>query len=190
FAGRHQQAPYPLGGGIFKEKWWQYYTELPKIERMVWAWDTAFKTQTQNDPSCGVCVGVSKNAYYILDCITDRLEYPELKRRVKQAYDKYKTNAMLVEDKASGQSLIQELKRDTRLPVLPVKVETDKLSRAVAFTPTIESGKVYLPEDAPWVADFIAEFASFPNGAHDDRVDALGMALRYLIKGGRSWWQD
>lgn len=190
FAGRHQQSPFPLGGGIFKEKWWQYHSTVPEIEKIVWAWDTAFKTSNQNDPSCGICLGMSKNTYYILDCVNERLEYPELKRRVKQSYDKIRSTAVIVEDKASGQSLIQELKRDTRIPVIPVKVDTDKITRAVAFTPVAESGRLSLPDNANWVADFVAEFSGFPNSKHDDRVDALGMAIRYLSETGRTWWQD
>lgn len=188
FAGRHQQSPFPLGGGIFKDKWWQYYSEVPKLDRVIWAWDTAFKIKTQNDYSAGICVGVGKDGYYVLDLICDRLEYPDLKRRVVAAYNKLRSSAVLVEDKASGQSLIQELKRDTRLPVLPIKVDSDKMARATAITPTIEAGKVFLPEGADWVADFLGELSAFPNGAHDDRVDAIGMALRYLVRSSRSWW--
>ncbi|MGC9237825.1 MAG: phage terminase large subunit, partial [Thiomonas sp.] len=89
-------------------------------------------------------------------------------------------SAILIEDKASGQSLIQELQRATRLPVLPVKVDRDKIARASAITPLIESGRVLLPESAPWVSDFIEECSSFPVGAHDDRVDSMTQALDYL----------
>jgi predicted phage terminase large subunit-like protein len=188
FAGRHQQSPFPVGGGMFKEEWWQYFTEPPKLEKIVWAWDTAFKIKTHNDYSCGICIGSSNKGYYLLDVVCDRLEYPDLKRRVVAAYNKYKSRAILVEDKASGQSLIQDLKRDTLLPIVAVGVDRDKISRAVAITATIESGKVYLPNNAPWLADFLAEFSAFPNGAHDDRIDALTLGLNYLIPSGKSWW--
>jgi predicted phage terminase large subunit-like protein len=85
-----------------------------------------------------------------------------------------------VEDKASGQSLIQELKRDSRLPILPIKVDSDKVSRAHVVTPMIETGRVFLPESAPWLADYINVMASFPNAAHDDDVDSTTQALEYL----------
>jgi predicted phage terminase large subunit-like protein len=91
-------------------------------------------------------------------------------------------SALLIEDKASGQSLIQELQRDTTLPVLPVKVDSDKVSRAYAVTPTIEAGRVFLPEGAPWVTEYVDEMANFPNAAHDDVVDSTTQALAYLAQ--------
>jgi predicted phage terminase large subunit-like protein len=89
-------------------------------------------------------------------------------------------NQILVEDKASGQSLIQELRWDSRLPIIPIKVDSDKRARAEAVTPLIEAGKVFLPECAPWLRDFVDEMASFPTGVHDDAVDSTTQALNYL----------
>jgi predicted phage terminase large subunit-like protein len=89
-------------------------------------------------------------------------------------------NAILVEDRASGQSLLQELKSATALPVIAVKVDSDKLSRAQAVTAIVEAGKVYLPEEAPWLTDYIDELASFPTGLYDDAVDSTTQALNYL----------
>lgn len=80
--------------------------------------------------------------------------------------------------------MIQELKRDTRLPILAIKVDSDKVSRAYAVTPSIETGRVFLPESAPWLADYIDSLASFPNAAHDDDVDSTTQALNYLIGRG------
>ena len=94
--------------------------------------------------------------------------------------EEWEPNAILVEDKASGQSLIQELKLSTALPLIPVKVDSDKQTRAQAVTPLIEAGKVFLPESAPWVRDFVEEMAYFPNGIHDDVVDATTQALNHL----------
>ena len=89
-------------------------------------------------------------------------------------------NVILVEDKASGQSLIQELRESTRFAVKPIKVDTDKLSRAYASSPMVEAGKVFLPESAPWLADFLYEMASFPVGVHDDQADSGTQALNYM----------
>jgi predicted phage terminase large subunit-like protein len=80
---------------------------------------------------------------------------------------------------ASQQSLIQEL-RITNLPILPVKADSDKISRTQAVTPLIESGRVFLPQAAGWLADFLDELAAFPNAAHDDQVDSVIQALNYL----------
>jgi predicted phage terminase large subunit-like protein len=117
----------------------------------------------------------------------ERVEFPELKRVLTSSAEQWKPNAILVEDKASGQSLIQELKLSTALPIIPVKVDSDKQTRAQAVTPLIEAGKVFLPQSAPWVSHFVEEMACFPNGVHDDVVDATTQALNYLrVKPARS----
>ena len=121
-----------------------------------------------------------ENGYYLLALWRGRVEFPELKRKVTMFSEEWNPEAILVEDRASGQSLIQELQAGSRLPILPVKVDTDKISRAQAVTPLIESGRVYLPESAPWLADFLDELSSFPKGTHDDIVDSLTQALNYL----------
>jgi predicted phage terminase large subunit-like protein len=96
----------------------------------------------------------------------------ELKRVVGFLAEQWKPNAILVEDKASGQSLLQELKISTALPIITVKVDSDKQTRAQAVTPLMESGRVFIPESASWVRDFVEEMAAFPNGIHDDVVDS------------------
>ena len=80
--------------------------------------------------------------------------------------------AVLVEDKASGQSLIQEIQHGTALLIIAVKIDTDKAARAQAVTPLIESGRVFLPEGAAWLPDYMDELASFPRAVHDDMVDS------------------
>ena len=88
--------------------------------------------------------------------------------------------AVLVEDAASGQSLIQEFQRDTKIPLLPVKAERDKVVRAYAVTPLIESGRIYLPEWAAWLYDYVEELSAFPNAQFDDQVDSTTQALNWL----------
>jgi predicted phage terminase large subunit-like protein len=187
-AGQLQQRPAPLGGGIFKTGWWQYYRAeaLPQVKRIIHSWDTAFKTKASNDYSVRTIWAECERGYYLLDVWKQKVEFPELKRMVLSFPDQHKPHAILVEDKASGQSLIQELRRETMLPIVPIKVDTDKVARAFAVTPVIESGRVFLPEGAPWLADYIASLATFPNGAHDDDVDSTTQALAYLSRGGGS----
>ena len=183
FAGRHQQRPIPREGGILKEEYWQYYLAPPTCGFKIWSWDTAFKTGSQNDYSAGVLLGVSNYNYYVLDVFCDRLEYPDLRRRIKALYERDKPQAIILEDKASGQSLIQELKRTSGMPIIGVRADTDKITRATAIAPTVEAGKVFLPHNSSWLADFLAETSSFPNAAHDDQLDAFVHGLNYLIKG-------
>jgi predicted phage terminase large subunit-like protein len=84
---------------------------------------------------------------------------------------------LYIEDKASGQSLIQELKNETGVAVIPYKVSADKVTRVHAITPLIEGGRVWLPQAAKWVDDFMDATVSFPSATHDDDVDALSILL-------------
>lgn len=189
-----QQRPSAAQGSIFKREYWRTYkptTDNPRdliadlgINRVLQAWDTGFKTKTTNDPSAGITIGVAANRYYLLDCWRGRVEYPDLKRVALAQAAKWNPYALLIEDAASGQSLIQDLKRETRLPVVPIKPDRDKVARANAITPQLEAGLVYLPEGAEWLADFMDECATFPLGMHDDQVDALTMGLGYVVGGG------
>lgn len=185
-AGQLQQRPAPSGGGIFKTEWWKYYkpAQLPAVKRIIHSWDTGFKTGQTNDYSCRTIWAECENGYYLLDVWKQKVEFPDLRRIVGSYHPDAKPTVIIVEDKASGQSLIQELLRDNTKghPIVAIKVETDKISRAYACTPVIEGGRVYLPEDAPWLADYVSSLASFPNAAHDDDVDSTTQALAYLTR--------
>jgi predicted phage terminase large subunit-like protein len=187
-AGQLQQRPAPIGGGIFKTDWWRYYRPeaLPPVRRLIQSWDTAFKTKVENDFSCCSTWAECEGGYYLIDLWKEKVEFPDLKRMVVSLAAKHSPHAVLVEDKASGQSLIQELRRDTILSIVPIKVDTDKVARAFAVTPLVESGRVFLPEGAYWIADFVSSLGTFPNAAHDDDVDSTTQALAYLSRGGGS----
>ena len=96
--------------------------------------------------------------------------------------------AVFVEDAANGRPLVQELRRTANIPVVGIKPEGSKESRLDAITPWFESGKVLLPESAPWLDDWIEEHVSFPTGAHDDQVDTTSLALSQLA--GRQQMPD
>jgi predicted phage terminase large subunit-like protein len=186
FAGQYMQRPAPLGGGIFKESWWRYYMGLPVFKRIIQSWDTAFKKQEHNDFSVCTTWGETDTGYYLINRHKAKQEYPELKRTAINLAEMYKPHVILVEDKASGQTLIQELRRETRMPIVAIQVDSDKVSRAHAVTPLIESGRVYLPEKADWLLDYISNMGTFPNAAHDDDVDSTTQALNYMARGGGS----
>ena len=180
-----QQRPQPAGGGMFKREWWQRYTSFDRAQarQVLQVWDTAFKAGATNDYSVCTTWALMPHGVYVLDCWRGRIEFPDLKRVARDQYTKWRPSAVLVEDKASGQSLIQELRRESGLPVIPVRVDTDKVSRAAAVTPYVEARRVFLPEDAPWVGGFVDEHADFPAGVHDDIVDTTSMALKRLVIG-------
>jgi predicted phage terminase large subunit-like protein len=180
FEALYQGNPTAAEGQIFKREWWQYYRARPEFKRIIHSWDTAYKAKGPNDYSVLTVWGVTATGYYLLECLRERVEMPELKRMALAAYGRDKPSAVYIEDAASGQSLIQELKRETNLPIIPVKVGTDKVTRAYAVTPLIESGRVYLPEYAPWLHDYVEELSAFPNAEHDDAVDSTTQALSQM----------
>jgi predicted phage terminase large subunit-like protein len=168
-------------GTIFKRDWFRHYEQAPEsFERIIQSWDTSFKTGATNDYSVCATIGVTKNSFYLLSLYRAKVEFPDLKRQVAQLADFWSPSEIYVEDKASGQSLVQELRLSTTYPVIPVKVDSDKETRASATTGYYEAGKVFFPSDASWLADLEDELASFPGGLHDDCVDSLSQALNRL----------
>lgn len=169
--------------GIINSNWWKYYNKVDlfknRIFKIVQSWDTAFKIKDGNDFSVCTTWAIGLNCYYVLGMWRDRVEFPELKRKCVELYELYKPNEILIEDKASGQSLIQELQRETRMPIKAVKVDTDKIARVHAITPLIEAGKVLLPIEEDWTKHLVAECEDFPDGEFDDVVDSVSQFLNH-----------
>lgn len=180
FESLYQGEPSVAAGNIIKREWWRYYREKPAFERVIHSWDTAFKAKSSNDYSVCTVWGEAQVGYYLLDIWRQRVEFPELKRAAVALYERDKPSALLVEDAASGQSLLQEIQRTTNIAVLPVRVLQDKILRVHAITPLIEAGRVFVPEYAPWLHDYIEELSAFPAGEHDDQVDSTSQALHWM----------
>jgi len=187
FAGQYQQAPTPLGGGLVKPAWFRQYTpsELPQsLDRVVQSWDTANKASELSDFSVCTSWGIKGKELYLLDVFRRRLEYPELKRAVREQYERFRPSVVLIEDKASGTQLIQELTREGLYAVIRYKPQSDKVMRMHAQTAMIENGFVRVPEKAPWLAQYLNEMTVFPNGRHDDQVDSTAQMLDWFKEGG------
>lgn len=183
YAGQYMQTPVPEGGGMIKLAWFKRYGIAPEFDYIVISADTASKAEEINDPSVFLVVGVNKTGYYLLDVIRVRAEYPDLKRMIMSLGNKWLPlglSAILIEDKSSGLALIQDLKRETLLPIIPILPEADKTTRMRAQSGTIESGRFYLPEKAAWLADYEYELCSFPKVDHDDQVDATSQFLKWI----------
>ena len=180
FEALYQGNPTVAEGQIFKREWWKHYGERPNFIRRIHSWDTAFKEKKLNDYSVCTNWGETEKGYLLLDVFRKKMEFPALKRAVKDMYARDIPDVVLVEDAASGQSLAQELAEDTTIPIVRVKVDKDKVARAFAQTPSIEAGKVLIPETAPWLFDYIEELSGFPNAEHDDQVDSTTQALAFL----------
>lgn len=170
-------------GGIVKAEWFQRYREVPvDAELIVQSWDTAYKPDQINDPSACTTWSVGRRQYFLRDVFCERMDYPSLKRAVINSAEKWKPHAVLIEDKASGQSLIQELRNSTRLPVIAIDPsgQGDKVTRMNAASIMFEAGKVALPHAAPWLLDYEIELTIFPLAPHDDRVDSTSQFLNWV----------
>lgn len=184
WASLYQGRPTVLGGNIIKSGWFKRYKQLPDLKYRLVDADTALKTKEANDFSVFGCGGLGKEGnLYITDWRRGKWEAPDLKRNaidfwIKQlAMKNGVCRDFCVEDKASGTGLIQEIKRGTPpIPIRGIERDTDKLTRLQDVLGYIEAGRVYIPENAPWVSDFIAECEAFRGDmkhAHDDQVDVL-----------------
>lgn len=185
FSAQYLQMPVPLGGNLIRWDWFRTWTELPEKDRhmqqIVQSWDTASKATELNDYSVGITAMVQNEAIYILDVVRERLEFPALKKRIAAEKRKWKATKVLIEDKGSGTNLIQDLRNDGVFTV-PIEPDGDKIVRMSAGSACIEDGRVFLPRNAPWLDIFRGEILAFPNGAHDDQVDALSQLINWSHK--------
>jgi predicted phage terminase large subunit-like protein len=179
-AGQLQQRPSIAGGEIFKRAHLQLLTEVPACTQTIITVDSAFKTGEENDYSVALVLGQFERGVVILDCIRGKYQYPQLKALIIELADRVRPAAVLVEDKASGQSLIQDLQQTTALPVKAVPTDGDKLMRANVIVPTWDAHRVHALANAPWLADFLDEITVFPKAPHDDQVDAFVQGVRHL----------
>ena len=186
WAGRYQQRPAPLEGGMVKQEWIQRYTVLPaKPDKIVLSLDTAAKAKEINDPWCWQVWFEKAGLYYLAYVLTKRCEYPEGKRLTKNLMAQWQPTHTLIEDKSTGQSLIPELRSDEeyrRYSVIDIEPCGDKITRMSVETGAMESGRVFFPEQALWLADYETVLFSFPNSAIYDPVDATSQFLCWVRK--------
>lgn len=199
FAAQYQQRPVPLGGAIFHADRWRTYRaeELPeRFRRVVAVADTAHKAGAQNDYTVAGLWGETRNAYYLLDLLRGRWEYPEMERALVARWQTWRNlpagwrpSRFIVEDASSGTALIQRLSAETTIPVEPFKTGSrDKEARAHTASGYQASGKLLIPERPKDsvsgfdVGAFVSEHALFPNGKHDDQVDVTSIAMLWFSR--------
>ena len=189
---QYMQQPTADMSSIIKRSWWNIWTKekIPKLQYVMQTYDTAFLKSQTADFSAIQTWGVfypeeDKSAHVILlDAKKGRWEFPELKRIALEEYQYWEPDTVLVESKAAGLPLTQEL-RASGIPVVNFSPSrgNDKISRVNAVAPLFESGMVWAPE-ASWAEEVIEECAAFPFGEHDDMVDAMTQALMRFRQGG------
>ena len=217
FSGQYQQAPTPLGGGMIKAAWFKSYAanERPdEFDHIVQSWDTANKASELSDFSVCTTWGIRGKNLYLLHVMRRRMEYPELKRAVREQCADFEASVVLIEDKASGTQLIQELIEQGLHAVTRYQPQADKIMRSRrcqgqrlsrqaklrfaesihAQTAMIENGFVHVPKEAAWLAEYLPELTVFPKGKHDDQVDSTVQMLDWAKRAGQEpqdWmWQQ
>ena len=183
-----QQQPTNDEGAILKRDWWKVWPseESPPVEYIIQSYDTAYSKKETADYSVITTWGVfyptadSGPNIILLDVTRGRWDFPELKRIAKENYDQWSPDNVLIEAKATGITLQQELRR-MGIPVTMYspggrRSGQDKVSRAHSVAPILESGMVWAP-DTEWAEELVEECAAFPNGDNDDMVDSTTQAL-------------
>ncbi len=194
FSSQMQQNPTMLGGGMFKDKYWKSYEVLPPdIDLYRIYGDTAQKTKERNDYSVFQMWARSRSmGIFLVDQIRGKWEAPELESKLVDFWDKHKptqyrpfgAQVVKIEDKSSGSSLIQSIKKDYMIPVEPIQRNTDKVLRAMGVVKYFASGYIFLPTGTDWIHDYKEEFRKFTplmTHKHDDQIDPTMDAVEDLI---------
>lgn len=190
----YQQQPTNDEGAILKREWWRVWPhdDPPVVNYIIQSMDTAYSKKETADFSVITTWGVfwpdedSGANIILLDVKKGRWDFPELKRVAKEQYEYWQPDNVLIEAKATGVSLQQELRRMS-IPVTMYspggrKAGTDKISRANAVAPMFEAGMVWAP-DTDWAEQLVEECAAFPNGDNDDQVDSTVQAMMRFRQG-------
>ena len=186
------QKPTSEEGAILKREWWQPWEEkdIPDLQYIIQSYDTAFSKKETADYSAITTWGVFspddvKPALILLDARRGRWEFPELKEIALKEYNYWEPEMVLIEAKASGLPLSDELRR-SGIPITnytPTR-GNDKRTRVNAIAPMFESGMVYYPEGRTFAEEVIEECAAFPYGENDDYVDTVTQALMRFRQSG------
>ena len=195
-------------GGLFKSEWFKYFrrdeyedyddkgymqtnkvlryesnTVDTKDLRVICAVDLATSTKESADFTVVTTIGVDKQQnIFVLEVVRKRLEAPDVIKLLESINEKWNPDVIGVESAGYQLALIQIIKRQTALPIVRLKADKDKFSRALPLSAKMEAGLVYFPADALWYSDLEKEMLQFPAGEHDDQVDALAYAVLQVAK--------
>jgi predicted phage terminase large subunit-like protein len=195
---QYQQSPTSEEGAIIKREWWMDWREPdpPACEFIVQSWDTAFSDKQNSNRSACITWGLFRyknrsdpprimTGIMLLDAWAGRMNFPELKQQARRLYEQWAPDCLLVEGRATGKPLQQELWR-MGIPVsdtVPVR-GSDKITRTNAVADLFSTGTIWAPLGRRWVEEVREEMASFPNGQYDDLHDAAVHGLARLRQGG------
>jgi predicted phage terminase large subunit-like protein len=203
----HAEIIDPEEGGIVQRDWFRLWPDgkpFPRFEYVIQSYDCGYKDKEASDPTGNITLGVFKPldggmCVMVIDCWQEKLTYPDLRPKIVDEYEtvygegreKKRVDLLLVEDKAAGISLIQDLQR-AGLPVRGYNPgRADKSQRLSIVANIIKAGRVWVPESSvrkgyvrDWAEGMVSQICSFPNTAHDEYVDCISQALRFLRDAG------
>lgn len=196
FAAQYQQSPVPPGGAMIRRAWLRYYDRPPERSyraKVIQSWDTAAKDGAQNDWSVCTTWLLYEKHFYLLDLTRGRYEYPRLRSTALALAQRFKPDAILIEDASTGIALAQELRQAATYAIKPIPVERDKVGRLYVQQAKFEAGLVLFPKGASFLPTLEAELLAFPQAKTDDQVDSISQALAYKSSGydsTMSWVSD
>jgi predicted phage terminase large subunit-like protein len=188
---QYQQNPTNEESAIIKREWWQRWDkeEVPNLHYVIQSYDTAFSKRETADYSAITTWGVfypnesGTPGLILLDSKKGRWDFPQLKQMAFDEYKFWDPDTVIVEAKASGTPLTQEM-RQMGIPVVNFTPSrgNDKITRVHSVSPLFEAGMVWCP-DTIFAEEMVEEVAAFPNGEHDDLVDSMTQALMRYRQG-------
>ena len=185
FSAQYLQQPVSAAGNMLKAEWLRTYEFQPSKQahdKIVQSWDTAMKAADMNDYSaCLTFLVRNHNEYYLVDVYRQRLEFPDLSKFVISHAKQFQADTILIEDKASGTPLIQNVKHAGLQAVIGINPSKDKKTRMYEQTPKLEARSLIVPLSAPWLSDFKTEYLAFPSSKYDDQIDALSQFLEWQV---------
>lgn len=180
YCAQYLQEPIHQNSSLIKLKDIRFYEELPKqFGYFIQSWDSAIKVSANSDYSVCCCFGIIDNYYYLVSMLRQKLTYPELKKNARKLRDSYNPKFILIEDKASGQQLIQDLKLEGLVNIVGIKPKLDKVTRFASILYLFETSRILLPKYSKFTNILLNELLHFPNTKHDDIIDSISQFLNF-----------
>ena len=181
FAAQYLQDPVDNDISILSKKDIYYYEKLPSsFQYYLLSWDTAMKTNEAADYSVCSVWGILDDKFYLVNLIRKKLAYPCLKKEVIKWANTYQPKHICIEDKASGQSIIQDLRSEGYTNIEAIKPKLDKVTRFASIVPFFQSAQILIPSQSSFADILQQELILFPRAQHDDIVDSISQAINFL----------
>lgn len=178
FLQKYMCDPQAISGRVWKSEWIRFFDDAPgDFDRIVQGWDLAISERTTADFTAGVTVGAKAGRWYILDVFRGRVSFPMALAAIRDMADRWRPESIAIESNAYQMAVVQQLRMETGLPIIPQRATRDKVTRLMGLGVDFENGRFVLRRG---LNDFVREFVDFPDGTHDDQLDALWHARERL----------